>query len=110
MLPSCFYSVHAGNPDMLSLAFRCDVVRQAPVDSYGLVGGGQPVPESGEVAAALRLAETAAQLVDLDQVLSRDAQLTEQMAAETEVLLRAANYAVDEPQHGYRAWLGRIAY
>ena len=107
MLPSCFYSVHNGRPDMLSLAFRCDIVRQPPADPFGIIRNPLPAGPAGEVEMGLRIAEQTGELTDLDAMLAAEPEVFERMTAESEALLRAANYPVDDPTSGYRAWLAR---
>lgn len=105
MLPGCYYSVHAGQPDMLSLAFKCDVVRREPADRYDLVRAAGDPADHPEIEMALRLIEETERLADLDILLAGDAGLREQMTAETEILLRSAQYPVDDVTRGYRSWL-----
>lgn len=109
MLPSCFYSIHDGQPDMLSLAFRCDVIRRPPTDAYGILIDEENAVQDEEIEMGVRLAEQAASLADLDALLSSEPEVLERMTIESEVLLRAANYRVDDPEMGYRAWLVKAA-
>lgn len=109
MLPSCYYSIYDGQPDMLSLAFRCDVVQRPPTDTYNLVYAKAAPVGSPEVEMAMGLVEETIRLADLDGVMAADDLLTEAMTAETEALLRSAQYAVDEDQNGYRQWLEKKA-
>ena len=55
----------------------------------------------------LRIAEQTGELTDLDAMLAAEPEVFERMTAESEALLRAANYPVDDPTSGYRAWLAR---
>lgn len=104
MLPSCFYAVVPGRPDMLSLGFRCDV-RTAPArDRYELVADRGRDAAAAEVDQALALLDVTERLVDLDAELAGDEQLMEAVTLESADLLRSAHYDVDG-NPGYRRWL-----
>lgn len=108
LLPSCFYSVYKGEPDMLSLAFRCDPIVRDPEDKYGIL----PVVSASvdhELDAGLAMLNETRKLFDLDAKLSAEPELNEEMIAEAAELLRSANYPVDDPTHGYRPWLAKKA-
>jgi hypothetical protein len=109
MLPSCYYSVFDGQPDMLSLAFRCDVVLRPPVDAYKIVPAAAVPAEQPEVEMAMSLVEETIRLADLDGVMAADSTLFEAMTGETETLLRSAQYPVDDDEKGYRNWLEKQA-
>lgn len=104
MLPSCFYAVHRGRPDMLSLGFRCDVAQAPAVDRYNLVADRATAPPAREVDLAMGLAAETGRLVDLDEMLARDEQLAEAVTLESAALLRDAHYDVDGDP-GYRGWV-----
>lgn len=109
MLPSCFYSVQPGRPDMLSLGFRCDAVQPAAVDRYNMVGGADADGgAAAEIDHAMRLLEATGGMFDLDDRLERDAQLAESVTLEAADLLRSAHYDVDG-MPGYRGWLDAAA-
>lgn len=104
MLPSCFYAVISGRPDMLSLGFRCDV-RTAPArDRYELVADRARDAAAAEVDQALALLDVTERLMDLDAELAGDEQLMEAVTLESADLLRSAHYDVDG-NPGYRRWL-----
>lgn len=104
MLPSCFYAVVPGRPDMLSLGFRCDV-RTAPArDRYELVADRGRDAAAAEVDQALALLDVTERLMDLDAELAGDEQLMEAVTLESADLLRSAHYDVDG-NPGYRRWL-----
>jgi hypothetical protein len=107
MLPSCYYSVHNGNPDMLSLAFRCSVFRRPPGDAFGLLAPQTAGMAKTEAEMGLELAVGTAQLFDLDALMAHEPDTYEAMTVETEDLLRSAYYPVDDEVNGYRAWLAR---
>jgi len=104
MLPSCFYAVVPGRPDMLSLGFRCDVVRMPAWDRYDLVGDRWQDAAAAEIDHGLGILGVAEQIDDLDAALASDARLMEAVTAESADLLRAAHYEVDGDP-GYRGWL-----
>jgi len=106
MLPSCFYSVQAGRPDMLSLGFRCEAVQLPVVDRYRMVGGNNLGDAADtEIDHAMQLLEATVGMFDLDARLEGDTQLAESVTLESADLLRSAHYDVDG-QLGYREWLG----
>lgn len=106
--PSCFYSVHAGQPDMLSLAYRVEVRRSPPADRYNIVGQNvAAVPQEAELA--IELLHAVREVFDLDEYLAGDQPGLEQAVNETESLLRDLNYPVDDPAKGYRPWLATKA-
>jgi len=100
MLPSYYYSVHAGNPDMLSLAYRCTLVSQAPVDPSGLVVGAG-LPSAGEqeqhdeVQLGLKILEHTRGLTDLDAYLADRPTEMAEMTTESAHFLSLAGYNVD---------------
>lgn len=104
MKRSCYYSVHAGNPDMLSLVFRVDVVKQPPRDDYGMVESGV-MSAAEEVSLAMGLLAETQTLFDLDQLLASEPHLNDAMITESEALLREAHFDVDHAEYGYRQWL-----
>ncbi len=109
MLPSCFYSVQPGRPDMLSLGFRCDAVQPPAVDRYRMVGGADADgAAAAEIDQGMRLLEATAGMFDLDARLELDAQLAESVTIEAADLLRSAHYDVDG-RPGYRDWLEAAA-
>lgn len=101
MLPSYYYSVYAGNPDMLSLAYRCTLVSQVPVDPAGLVVGAGLPPEderdeNDEVQLGLKILEHTRGLTDLDAYLANSPAEMSAMTAESAHFLGLAGYNVDE--------------
>jgi hypothetical protein len=108
MLESCYYSIHNGRPDMLSLAFRCDIVRTPPTDRYGLATSvTDKASHDQEIDMAMLLVEETGRITNLDALLAQQPDLLDEMILESESLLRSANYPVDNPETGYRAWLMR---
>lgn len=108
MLPSCFYAVVPGRPDMLSLGFRCDVVRAPAQDRYELVASRRDDPAAAEIDQGLGILEVTERITNLDAALAEDAQLMEAVTAESADLLRAAHYDVDGDP-GYRGWIAAAA-
>lgn len=104
MLPSCFYAVVPGRPDMLSLGFRCDVITIPAQDRYDLVGDRWRDAAAAEIDTGLGMLGVTEQITDLDAALVNDAQLMEAVTVESAELLRAAHYEVDGDP-GYRGWL-----
>lgn len=100
MLPSYYYTVHAGNPDMLSLAYRCTLISQAPEDPAGLVIGAG-VPSAGgeakcdEVMLGLKILEHTRGLTNLDAYLLSKPEEMAAMTSESARFLRLAGYNVD---------------
>lgn len=105
MRRSCYYSVYGGDPDMLSLVYRCDPIVRPPRDPSGILRPPQEAQERGEIPAALELVRETSSMTNLDEALANDPALREALISESETLLRAAHYAVDDPNRGYRAWL-----
>lgn len=100
MLPSYYYSVHAGNPDMLSLAYRCTLVSQAPMDPSGLVLGAGVPPEDvaeqcNEVQLGLKILQRTRELTNLDEYLSSKPTEMTAMITESARFLQLAGYNVD---------------
>jgi hypothetical protein len=104
MLPSCFYAVQPGRPDMLSLGFRCDVVQAPAMDRYRLVGQNAGDGVGAEIDYAMRLLDVTGEMFDLDKMLGQNEQLAESVTIESADLLRSAHYDVDG-QPGYRGWV-----
>lgn len=108
MLPSYYYSVHAGNPDMLSLAYRCTLISQAPTDPSGLIlGAGVPqdksMVQSDEVQLGLKILEHTRGLTNLDAYLAERPGEMEEMTTESARFLRLAGYNVEN----YAAFVGK---
>ncbi|MCA8003169.1 PP_RS20740 family protein [Burkholderia metallica] len=101
MLPSYYYSVYAGNPDMLSLAYRCTLVSQVPTDPSGLiVGAGLPPANQGghedEVCLGLKILERTRELTNLDAYLASRPDEMAEMVKESARYLALAGYNVEE--------------
>ena len=100
-LLSAYYYRSGGNPNMLSLAFRCDTAPQPMVDPSA---GSQPLaaPGSGlsEPAAAIALAKAIGLLVDLDGKLSADVGLRDSMIEKAGRLMKLARH----DDGAYIAW------
>jgi hypothetical protein len=88
----------AGQPDMLSLAFRFDRINPSVTDATGLAPPpgkvkAVPVPAKDEmVAAALNEFEN---LTDVDELLVTNEHLRDQMIAENAALMAQARYDLD---------------
>jgi hypothetical protein len=98
MLPGYYYSIHAGQPDMLSLAYRCSPVLRSPTDRFGLVNssGDGSTGELDEVRMALDILQETERMSDVDQLLARTPSLLEKMIEESAHYLEQASYDVSE--------------
>jgi hypothetical protein len=103
-LASCQgYRVDRGSSceDLVSFALVFTPIVQAPSDALAP----SPGPGIDECAEATRIAGRAKRLKDIDGILADDPLLTEELVAETELLLVAARY--DKAQ--FRSWLSERA-
>lgn len=94
------YRVHKDEPDMLALAFR---IIPDPRRVYPPSTGGAAVVPTLEPARAIRMAQRAARLWDIDEALESDATLQEEAISGTRQLLESANYDID----AWRDWLAQ---
>lgn len=97
-LASCLgYRVHAGHPDMLSVAFRIvpQQKRLMPADATEIA-----IPPI-EVVHANQIARKAGRLGDVDAILHLDAEKLEAFTQESEGLLKLSNYDTSR----FRQWL-----
>lgn len=83
--------------DLVSIAMRFTPVIAAPPDPLA-----PQAPAVDECDTATQVARRASARKDLDGILAGDADLVEELVAETETLLVSARYDIA----GYRAWLG----
>lgn len=109
MLPSYYYSVYAGNPDMLSLAYRCTLQTQAPADPTGLATGVGVAHQheniaGDEVDLGLKILEKTKTLIDLDNHLAGSPTEMNAMILESARFLKLAGYNVDN----YREFAERV--
>lgn len=94
---SCAYRVFGDSPDMLALAFRI-----TPAPHVVFQPGQVPEPNTHlELERAIRVAQRARKLRDLDRELEQNHALRLQMARESASLLGASNYDIDR----YCTWL-----
>lgn len=92
----------AGCHDLVSFALRIDPVIAAPLDPLSPANSAVVVDECADAA---RMARRIARVKDVDAIVSENAQLMEELIAETEDLLRQARYDVS----GFRPWLAADA-
>ena len=101
-LLSAYYYRSGNNPNMLSLAFRCDTAPQPVVDPSAenllLIAPGSG--GTSEPAAAVALAKAIGLLVDLDSKLSADVGLRDSMIEKAGRLLKLARH----DDGAYVAW------
>ncbi len=109
-LPGCGYRVRVANkkskdmpkePNMLSLAFRFVPFPSSLHDQTGLAKS-NPVSLPDEAALAMTLLEKLDSLADLDRELQGDPELLQRLIKETEKLLKAARYILENGQ--YEKW------
>ncbi|WP_156467772.1 hypothetical protein [Methylobacterium sp. Leaf91] len=92
------YRVHGDQPDMLALAFRISPEAQR---AFPANAGGVTVVPSLEPQRAVKLAERAQRLQDLDRAMEAEPDLRSEALRNTESLLRSANY----DEQAWRDWL-----
>ncbi|NYT68834.1 PP_RS20740 family protein [Pusillimonas noertemannii] len=92
------YRVHKDEPDMLALAFR--IIPDGPRVYPPSVGGAAVIPNL-EPARAVRVAQRAMRLCDIDDALEKEDDLREAAIAGTQKLLQGSNYDIDE----WHKWL-----
>jgi len=94
MLPSYYYSIHEGEHEMLSLAFKCSPNIVLPTDRFDLA----PAPARAdpevvdEVELAIKLARSTTELTDLDALLEQAPDQMEKMIIDTIRFLQQASY------------------
>jgi hypothetical protein len=94
------YRVHKDEPDMLALAFR---ITPDPLRVYPPSTGGAAAVPTLEPARAIRVAQRAAQLWDIDEALENDEDLRTEAITGIQNLLEWANYDID----AWRDWLSK---
>ncbi|MDN7439373.1 hypothetical protein QZM64_09410 [Burkholderia cepacia] len=94
------YRVHKDEPDMLALAFR---IIPDPPRVYPPSTGGAAVVPTLEPARAIRVAQRAARLWDIDKALENDSDLRTEAITGTQLLLESSNYDID----AWRDWLAK---
>lgn len=98
---ACSYRVYGDEPDMIALAFR--IIPDGPIVFQP---GQAPQPNAAvEVARAVRVAERAQRMRDLDGELEASAEVRDEMARSAASLLRESNYDMD----AYCNWLANLA-
>lgn len=95
------YRVHGAEPDMLALAFRVspDAVRVCAPS----IGGATVVPDL-EPGRAVKVANQAVKLQDLDYALETEAKLLGEAVSGTRKLLQQANYDIS----AWQSWLATL--
>jgi hypothetical protein len=106
-LQSYFYSIVPRKPDMVSLAYLCQPRITVPTDRYRLIAKVSQPAHLSELEMAMTFLEHTRGMANVDELLGKNSDLKNAMIEETEALLRAANYPVDDSENGYRAWLRR---
>lgn len=94
------YRVHKDEPDMLALAFR--IIPDAPRVYPPSAGGAAVVPPL-EPIRAIRVAERAKRLWDIDDALENDVELCAEAIDGTRQLLASANYDIK----AWQEWLAK---
>ena len=94
------YRVHKDEPDMLALAFR---IIPDPLRVYIPSTGGAAVVPTLEPIRAVRVAQRAARLWDIDNALENDADLRTKAISGIQQLLESANYDIN----AWRDWLAK---
>jgi hypothetical protein len=103
LLSSCYYQVGPDGPDMLSLAFRCDSQQPPLSDQFGILPDAAPHTAFSEVQAALRMARSLSDSLDLDRLLVDKPALTTKLIGQAGRLLATARYRED----AYEEWARR---
>lgn len=104
-LPSYYYSVHSGRPDMVALAYKCEPRIVLPRDQYKLVADPLQEPRMSESQIAMTFLDATGSMPSVDEILAYNPEIMSRMIQETEGLLRAAGYPVDDTESGYKSWL-----
>lgn len=94
------YRVYKDEPDMLALAFR---IIPDPQRVYPPSTGGAAVIPALEPARAIRVAQRAMRLWDIDNAIENEANIRMGAIVGTQKLLRDSNYDIDEWQN----WLAK---